>query len=151
MSFWPFTEVECLYAIEEGDIETAKTLYSSFKDMRSPRFIALGARIKMIEGKFNSARKCFEKAKQAAIKKGNKRAKYVEEYCNFGLSLLDNDGRDVEHLHNALHLNPSRAAFKTLPLPDERWAQVEQSDKLSPKRNTTGNISVHFSFDQNYD
>jgi hypothetical protein len=124
--------VECRRALLEGDIVTAKRRYSLFQDSELPRNVALGARIKLMENDIMGAKLLLEKAANQASRKKDKHNKYVLEYCNFYLSLMNKDGRHEEHRNKAINLQPTRAVFETLPLAPYEFHSEANSEDKSP-------------------
>lgn len=125
------TVVQCLTALQERDLDSAKQLYSQFEESPRSRHIALGGRIKMMEEDLEGAKVYFERAASVASRKKDKRNQYVLAYCSFYLSHMKNDGRHEELRSKALSLRPSRHLFNTLPLAPKNWDEKDVRERRS--------------------
>lgn len=107
----------CRRSLREDDIVSARNYYSKFQDSQVPRHIALGARITLLEKDSASAKLLLERAASLAVQKKDENNKYVLEYCNYFLSIINKDGRHEEHRIKALDMRPSEVFLDSLPLP----------------------------------
>ncbi|GAB5486524.1 MAG: hypothetical protein Pars2KO_00940 [Parasphingorhabdus sp.] len=127
-------------AMRENDLISARKHYLKFQESSFPRYVAMGARLHLMERNFDKAKELLEHAIEIAEKKKRRKNLYVIEYCRYHLARLNGD-KDAEDIWlNAHKMNPSERLFDSLPLyrsdkfEDRNFVKAKREAELSTSK-----------------
>lgn len=145
-----YAVVEFREAMRENDFISARSHYSKFQESNYPRYLAMGARLHLVEKDFEKAKELFVRSIQyASKKKKRKKNRYIIEYCRYHLSRLNGDSDAEDIWHTAYAMKPSAILFDCLPLyrrdkfEDRNLVTAKREAEMSKSKTTQSHPNQH--------
>lgn len=128
---YDFFVARCRRALRAHNIKLANDYYEKFHESLNPCHVALGARIRVLQKNYEEGRMLFIKAKALIGNSENEDLRYIAEYCNYFLSLLDKDKRHEEFRIAANKFSPSSKVRDALPLQKGKFHVIDITQNVN--------------------